>query len=106
MTPYAGALTLSVLRRIITFMVHIKFYYKGGCWLCDTALETLNGLSGKYDIEMERIDIDTDPALYDLYRFDIPVLEFADGSTLNGHIKKKALLEKLQENKTEAHRQP
>ena len=58
----------------------------------------LNGQSLKYDLSVERIDIGTDGELYDLYRFDVPVLEFADGSTLNGHIKKKQLLKKFEEN--------
>jgi hypothetical protein len=79
-------------------MVRLTFYYKPGCWLCDTAEEMLNGLMGKYEIEVNKIDITSDDALYELYRFDIPVFEFKDGSTLHGRIKKKDLLKKLEEN--------
>jgi hypothetical protein len=77
-------------------MVRVKLYSKEGCWLCDMALDMLNGQMEKYGILLERIDIGSDGELFDLYRYDVPVLEFADGTTLNGHIKKKALLGKLE----------
>lgn len=79
-------------------IMHVKLYYKEGCWLCDGALEMLNGLQERYGIELERIDIDSDEALYETYRFDIPVIEFEDGSTLHSRIRKKELLKKLEEN--------
>lgn len=60
--------------------------------------EMLNGLKEKYNIEVNRVDITSDDALYELYRFDIPVFEFKDGSTLHGRIRKKDLLKKLEEN--------
>ncbi len=63
------------------------------------AEEMLNGLMGKYELEVNKIDITSDDELYELYRFDIPVFEFKDGSTLHGRIKKKDLLKKLEENK-------
>jgi len=80
-------------------MVRLTFYYKNGCWLCDSAEEMLNGLKEKYDIRVNKVAIDSDDALYDLYRFDIPVFEFRDGSSLHGRIRKKDLLQKLRENK-------
>jgi len=82
-------------------MVRLTFYYKNGCWLCDTAEEMLNGLKEKYDIKVNKVAIDSDDALYDLYRFDIPVFEFRDGSSIHGRIRKKDLLQKLRENKEE-----
>ena len=80
-------------------MVRLTFYFKDGCWLCDTAEEMLNGLMERYGIEITKIDITSDERLYDLYRFDIPVFEFRDGSNLNGRIRKKDLLKKLEENR-------
>jgi hypothetical protein len=80
-------------------MVRLTFYYKPGCWLCDMAEEMLNGLMGKNEIEVNKIDITSDNALYELYRFDIPVFEFKDGSILHGRIRKKDLLKKLEDNK-------
>ncbi len=80
-------------------MVKVTFYYKDGCWLCDEAEVLLNGLKVKYDIMVNKVDIASDDELYELYRFDIPVLEFKNGSALHGRIKKQDLLEKLEENK-------
>lgn len=80
-------------------MVRLTFYYKPGCWFCDTAEEMLNGLIEKYNIRVNKVDITSDDELYELYRFDIPVFEFKDGSTLHGRIKKKDLLKKLEENR-------
>jgi glutaredoxin-related protein len=80
-------------------MVKVTLYFKNGCWLCDTAEEMLNGLKLKYDIHINKVDIESSDELYELYRFDIPVFEFKDGTTLNGRIKKKELIEKLNQNR-------
>ncbi|MFO0753598.1 MAG: glutaredoxin family protein [Thermodesulfovibrionales bacterium] len=80
-------------------MVRLTYYFKGGCCICDTAEEMLNGLREKYALEIKKVSIESDDELYELYRFDIPVFEFRDGSTLHGRIKKKDLLRKLEENK-------
>lgn len=79
-------------------MVNLTFYFKEGCWLCEKAEEMLNGLKERYGINMKKVSIDLDDRLYDLYRFDIPVLKFKDGSAIHGAIKKKNLLRKLEEN--------
>ncbi len=80
-------------------MVNLVFYFKEGCWLCDHAEELVNGQKERYDIRIKKVAIDSDEALYELYRFDIPVFEFKDGSTLHGRIRKKDLLRKIEENK-------
>ncbi len=80
-------------------MIKITFYSKEGCWLCDQAEEMLNGLKVKYDITINKVAIDSDDELYELYRFDIPVFEFQDGTSLYGRIKKKDFLKKLEENR-------
>ncbi|HEB02132.1 MAG TPA: glutaredoxin family protein [Nitrospirae bacterium] len=73
----------------------LKLYTKPGCGLCDMAEDMLNGQRQKYSLEIERVDITSDDELFALYRFDIPVIEFPDGATLHGRIKKNDLLEKL-----------
>ena len=80
-------------------MADITFYYKDGCWLCDHAQEMLNGLKVRHDIIVNKVAIDSDDELYEMYRFDIPVFEFRDGSHLHGRIRKKELLKKLEENR-------
>lgn len=79
-------------------MVNVTLYFRVGCWLCDKAEDMLRGLEVKYGINIKKIPIDSDKDIYELYRFDIPVLEFKDGSALHGVIKKKDLIRKLEEN--------
>lgn len=79
-------------------MVKINFYFKEVCWLCESAQEMLNGYEEKYGLEVRMINITSDENLYELYRFDIPVIEFQDGTALHGRIRKKDLLQKLTEN--------
>ena len=79
-------------------MINLTLYFREGCWLCDKAEEMLNGLKEKYGIDLKKVSIDSNDELYELYRSDIPVLEFKDGSALHGVIKKKDLLKKLEEN--------
>ncbi|HSW64260.1 MAG TPA: glutaredoxin family protein [Dissulfurispiraceae bacterium] len=79
-------------------MISILFYAKEGCWFCDMAEEMLNGYLDKHGLEVRKIDITTDEKLNDLYRFDIPVLEFEDGTTLHGRIKKQYLLAAIKRN--------
>lgn len=81
-------------------MVSLTFFAKDGCWFCDMAEEMLNGYQEKYDLSIAKVDITTDEELYQLYRFDIPVLEFEDGTTLHGRIKKQDLLAAFDRNKT------
>jgi thiol-disulfide isomerase/thioredoxin len=80
-------------------MVSLTFYAKDGCWFCDMVAEMLNGYEEKYDLAITKVDITTDEELYQLYRFDIPVLEFEDGTTLHGRIKKQDLLATFSRNK-------
>lgn len=67
--------------------------------MCDAAEEMLNGVTVKYDVKVNKVAIDSDDELYELYRFDIPVFEFKDGSALYGRVKKKDLLKKFEENR-------
>lgn len=80
-------------------MVRLTFYYKEGCWLCVMAEEMLNGLKLRYNINIKKVEITSDPETYELFRYDIPALEFKDGSALFRHIRKKELLRKLEENR-------
>jgi hypothetical protein len=79
-------------------MLRITFYYKPQCWICDAIEEMLNGLKERHNLVIRKVDISEDEELYELYRFDIPVLEFKDGSHLHGRIRKKDLLKKFEEN--------
>jgi hypothetical protein len=79
-------------------MVKLTYYYKEGCWFCDAAEEMINGMIEKYDLRIEKVDITSSDDLYELYRFDIPVFEFKDGTALHGRIKKKDIIERIDAN--------
>lgn len=76
-------------------MKKIKFYYKPSCWFCDQVEEMLNGIKDSCNLMIKKIDITGDEDLYELYRYDIPVIEFEDGTTLHGRIRKKDILSRL-----------
>jgi len=76
--------------------MNITFYFAEGCWVCDSIRETLNGLQERYGLEIRNVNIGDDEETYDLYRFDVPVLEFEDGSALHGRIRRKDLMAKLE----------
>lgn len=78
-------------------MINVTLYFREGCWLCDKVEEMLDGIKVKYGINIEKISIDSDKEIYEMYRYDIPVLEFKDGSALHGVIKKRDLVRKIEE---------
>lgn len=79
-------------------MVSVTFYAKESCWFCDMAEEMLNGYQEKFGLAVNKVDITSDEELYLLYRFDIPVFEFEDGTTLHGRIRKQDLLAAIERN--------
>ena len=78
-------------------MLKLTVYTKLGCWFCEKVEEMLKGLEEKRDLDLTRIDITEDDDLYDEYRYDVPAIEFPDGSYLYRRITKKDLLDKLDE---------
>lgn len=52
-------------------MPRVKFYSRPGCRLCDDARRQLELAEPR--LEIEEIDVDSDPALRQRYGLDIPV---------------------------------
>ncbi|MDE0737905.1 MAG: glutaredoxin family protein [Planctomycetota bacterium] len=57
-------------------MEKISFYTKSECPLCDTGFAKLEELTQRFSLEIEKIDIETDTHLFQLYRYRIPVAVF------------------------------
>ncbi|GAB4389118.1 MAG: hypothetical protein Kow0025_12500 [Thermodesulfovibrionales bacterium] len=72
-------------------MTEIKLYVKEGCWLCDQAEETLNGLRERHGLSIRKFDIREDEGLYRRFRYEIPVVELPGGRLLKGRIRKSDL---------------
>ena len=49
-------------------------YSRPGCHLCDEAKATIDEARKEGDFTVEEVNIDEDPKLAELYRYDIPVV--------------------------------
>ena len=58
--------------------MHIEIYSKPDCHLCDEAKAVLRTAQRRIPFTLAEIDIQSDPALFERYRYDIPVV-FIDG---------------------------
>ena len=65
---------------------HIVLYTKAGCHLCDEARAHLEDLAADHDVALEEIDIRGDLALFERYRYRIPVIAVDGVERLEGQI--------------------
>lgn len=75
----------------------VEFYTKPGCHLCEHAEELLEDLRGEYDLRVVSINITTDLAVYERYKYEIPVVIVEDGGTVFGRIDRPSLERALEE---------
>jgi len=52
----------------------VEIYSKPGCSLCDEAKAVLLSVRERIPFELVEVDIRSDRALFDRYKFDIPVI--------------------------------
>jgi glutaredoxin len=57
-----------------TSLPQVTFYTKAGCHLCEQAREMLDDIAAEVDYELTEIDIRSDLALFEQYRYRIPVI--------------------------------
>ena len=57
---------------------HVVIYTRPGCHLCEEAKQEMLAANCADQYVLEEINIDTDPALQERYRYEIPVI------TING----------------------
>jgi hypothetical protein len=65
----------------------IIVYGKPGCHLCEIAYDLARGLSNTNELLIEKIDITSDPVLWQEYHDKIPVLVINDHITLMAPIR-------------------
>lgn len=58
----------------------IVLYSRQECHLCDQAQALIEQVIAGSDWQLEKVDIDTDVQLTELYRYSIPVLALVDGA--------------------------
>jgi len=67
--------------------VRLTLYSKPGCHLCEDAKDKIARLAARgFDLSVEERDISADPALFERFRYTIPVVELPDGRTLEAPI--------------------
>jgi glutaredoxin len=56
-------------------MLSVTLYTKAGCGLCDEVKDVLDGLQASQPHQLTEVDITQDTALFEKYRFTIPVVQ-------------------------------
>lgn len=77
----------------------ILLYMKAGCHLCDDARAHLEDLAADHHFTFDEVDIRRDPAIFERYRYRIPVITIDGVERLEGRITAddiRALLQDLQ----------
>ncbi len=64
----------------------VTLYAKAGCCLCDDARALLEELAAETDFELREVDIRSDPALFERYRYRIPVVTVDGKEAVEGRI--------------------
>ena len=58
--------------------MQVTIYTKPGCHLCDDALQLIDKLSPRYDLQVTEVNILEDMAIYERYKLVIPVIQVTD----------------------------
>ena len=59
-------------------MINVTLFTKAGCGLCDEVKIHLDVLQAQYPHHLQEIDITQDDALFQEYRYIIPVVQIED----------------------------
>ncbi|MBK7894779.1 MAG: glutaredoxin family protein [Candidatus Promineifilaceae bacterium] len=59
-------------------MLRVTLYTKMGCGLCDEVKHSLNLLQARYPHQLQEVDITQDEALFEKYRYTIPVVQIGE----------------------------
>jgi hypothetical protein len=59
-------------------MKKVTLFTKENCSLCEVVKAELMGLNGRFPHTLHEVDITGDPALWEQYRYRIPVLHIGD----------------------------
>lgn len=81
--------------------IEVTFYTKAGCHLCEDARELLEDIAQDTPYLLTEIDIRSDMALFEMYRYRIPVIIMQPGMILEGKIDADELAQAFQQAKGE-----
>ena len=72
-------------------MYRILFYTKADCPLCDEAEDLLERLNGEYRFVIEKVDITSNDALFQRYRYAVPVVAAGNGLVVEAPVTEERL---------------
>ncbi|MDO8636050.1 MAG: glutaredoxin family protein [Dehalococcoidia bacterium] len=79
-------------------MIRLTFYSKPNCPLCDEARDMLEDVNQEFALVVTEINILRSPAIYEKYKYIIPVLELENGQVVKARFTeaelRKALIER------------
>jgi glutaredoxin len=61
-------------RLAIAFPLDVTLYTRAGCHLCEEAKEQMAPLLREFGASLREVDVDSDPALYERYTNEVPVI--------------------------------
>ena len=76
-------------------MREVVLYTRSGCCLCDDAKEALQAARAQVPFSVREVDIDSDPALYEAHRYDVPVIEIDGRRAFKHRVTPRQLVERL-----------
>ena len=76
-------------------MREVVLYTRSGCCLCDDAKQALQAARAQVQFTVREVDIDSDPALYDAHRYDVPVIEIDGRRAFKHRVTAQMLVERL-----------
>ena len=74
----------------------VTFYTKAGCHLCDEVRDMLDDIAAQIAYELTEIDIRSNPELFEVYRYRIPVVIVNNEKVLEGRIEYRDLAQAFQ----------
>lgn len=77
--------------------IEVTFYTKAGCHLCEYAREMLEEVAEDIEYTLTEIDIRSDMAIFELYRYRIPVIIMNRETLLEGNIDEDELTQAFQQ---------
>ncbi len=76
--------------------VQVTFYTKAGCHLCEEARDMLEDIAALTTYELTEIDIRGNLAIFEQYRYRIPVIIINGETTIEGRIEFRDLAKAFQ----------
>lgn len=76
-------------------MHELVLYTRKGCGLCDHAKAAIHEVRRELEFGYREVDIDSDPALYEEHKHDIPVIEIDGRRAFKYRVAREELRERL-----------